>query len=353
MSPQRWRRARQRVAVSLLALGSLAGLALSASEHRLARPGSRHQCRPGDPGATVLAWGAHQSFAGKVVVDGTNVYWSDPEAEALLTVPKTARTAAPLVLAGGQVEPRGLALHGGALYWTVGAGEIRRVGLAPRWLGGTVEVVLRGEHRPATIAVDDSGMYWLTPTAVRALPRGHARPRTLAPAEDPRNLVLDAAAVYWRDDRCVRRVPKSGAARDEVLVSSQAAHIAGLAVDAEHLYWSEDRGAGGALLRAPKSGGRPVTIDEGPHIKLIRVDPRGPSWRSSRAHAWISQPGGSAMTADGCWIADFALDGRALFVLTAPGTVLRVPRPRHRAGGRRSGAPGSGRARQRRSSKWA
>lgn len=120
-----------------------------------------------------------------------------------------------------------------------------------------------------TLAIDDTGVYWAAETTNQARKLVRCKdcsvPTVLAPAENelrPGAIALDATTVYFGSGDMIRRVEKTGADLKTLAVSQSARTMA---VDADHIYWINDLGAGGAkdVVRLPKAGGTPSVLATG------------------------------------------------------------------------------------------
>lgn len=170
------------------------------------------------------------------------------------------------VLAKDLHGPNALALGPSDVYWTTALG-VMRVSKA----GGTASVIVPGSEGAAAsaIAVDDNYVYWsgtydhALMRAALAAPTAEVFADTHSPtSSDISAIVLDQAAVYWTDwqNGKILTMPKSGG---EPRVLADARRPSALAVDATHVYWTEDVEGQGAVVSMPLAGGAPLTLASG------------------------------------------------------------------------------------------
>jgi hypothetical protein len=107
---------------------------------------------------TVLA--SNQTNFGEIVLDATNVYWSQNEPVGIgrvQAVPKSG--GAPTQLAYYECTIGSMVVHGAYLYWACSVGDIMRTPVA----GGASTALAVGQNAiDGDIAVGDAGVYWMT-----------------------------------------------------------------------------------------------------------------------------------------------------------------------------------------------
>jgi hypothetical protein len=184
-----------------------------------------------------------------VAILGTTAYWSDDFGmfRCDLGACDTPSKLSPIEHHGGV-----LALDASRVYW---ADETPPTGFAlvacP--LGGcaTNEVTIAHDTAVTSIAVDATNLYWTvgpgTDSAsakvkMCALSGCNDHPVLLAPQQtsQPRGLVSDGQYVYWADgrDQILRCSTADQCAAGPTVLASGQADPQRLALDAEHIYWT-------------------------------------------------------------------------------------------------------------------
>lgn len=154
----------------------------------------------GAPAPIVLASG--QQDPRGLALDQTHVYWTDVSGDAVRRVSKEGGTIEEL--ATKQSSPRDVFVHGDYVYWTNSAsGTVLEDGSVHRVLktGGTVEPVAAGLNAPWAIFVDDTHVYWTSYTeqgAVMRAPKAGGDPLVLAQGfANPRDIDGFGDSIYW------------------------------------------------------------------------------------------------------------------------------------------------------------
>lgn len=251
-----------------------------------------------------------------IAVDSTTVYWTDWLGGTVLSVPKIGGTATTLAtashpidiaidsttlyftddsgqaavpLSGGGVtrlSPNrgfGIALNASSIFFTENA--LGAVATLPKDAdGGAATTLITGEPGPGFIRADSQNIYWSdgdgTTGSVRQARLDGSNPQQLA-AGDPSNspLAVDSSAVYWvePDLGFVLSVPIGGGTI--TTIAQQQTTPAGIAIDAQFVYWTLTV-TNGAVVRAPKTGGSvPETLASGQNDPLpIAVDATWVYW---------------------------------------------------------------------------
>jgi hypothetical protein len=148
-----------------------------------------------------------------------------------------------VTLASAQAWPDAIAIDAERAYW-VGTDS---VSATSRCAGGTVKQLATGQRVPTDLAVDATSVYWVTydagsqaGTVMKLDKSAGATPEALATAEHgPMALALRGDYVYYLTLDALKRVHKDLASPAEVLTSATCSH-GGLAIDATHVYWTED-----------------------------------------------------------------------------------------------------------------
>jgi len=237
--------------------------------------------------STILA----AATPSQIALDSSAIYWTDG-AGAVRKMPKTG--GSPVTIATDTNSPSGVKTDGVNVYWSEfsSPGKIWRVSVN----GGT-PVLLGTQVNNRGVAIDptSSNVYWGENVFVNA-GRIDSAPANGGP---PTNLVTglnnvwdvaaDGTSVFWIEDRTggvVRQVTISGGS-PATLASNLAAPVA-LAIDSSNVYWIErsDGGAGtGTLSTLPKVPTALVTIGTSPSGLSFQVD--GVSYSSQQTFVWL------------------------------------------------------------------
>jgi hypothetical protein len=183
-----------------------------------------------------------------VAVDATHAYWyaGVGGTTGIWRAPRAGGTPE-LFAADEDGQVYAIALDDDHAYWAHSDGFIRRRAKSG---AGATEDLATAQHRPGTLALDATHVYWTVygfPGAVRRRAKaGGAVTDVAAEQWGADGLALDATHVYWTADYDVRRRPKAGGAI-EVLGTTTGSPPGNLAVDADHVYWTT--GLHGAVQR--------------------------------------------------------------------------------------------------------
>ncbi len=233
-----------------------------------------------------------------LAVDHADVYWTDPETDELMKVPKRGGEAVRVASRHGWADH--ILLDDEYVYFTADervkrmpkdGGEAETVARCPNppsaiavdddyvyvadRLTGTViaapcdgsevETVAVGQLGVGALALDDDAVYWTTSEgALRRAPKDGGPLETLAETAGPAGaLVVDQTCVYWLrgsfSSAAILGVDKEDGAAG--VVASGIRNTGFLAQDADHLYWANPWA--GAIMRVPKVGGAPAAVVEG------------------------------------------------------------------------------------------
>jgi hypothetical protein len=144
-------------------------------------------------------------------------------------------TGGPRNIVAEGVAPHSIALDAVRLYWSdPGANTIMSVPLA-----GGMPAQLATSNSPDAIAVDDTNVYWTGQDGVQSVPKQGGSVTQLACAlTDPAFLAVDGSNVYWTDLKAgtASKVAKTGGT--PVVIASGQAEPFAIAVDATSVYWT-------------------------------------------------------------------------------------------------------------------
>lgn len=162
--------------------------------------------------------------------------------------------------------------------------------------------------------------------------QGHCE-TTLASGQSPASLAVDAIHVYWTNNdggtsNSVRKVAVGGGAI--VTLASGQAHPNHIALDANNVYWTD--GGAGTVMKVLLGGGAPTTLASGQTIPTgIAVDATNVYWaNNSDPSAVMKMPlGGGAITGyasgqqSSIW--NIAVDATSVYMVGHGSIVTKVP----------------------------
>ena len=227
----------------------------------------------GGPGGTPIVLASGDVGAWSIAVDGTSVYWTNPDRHTVMKVPVaggTAASIAPASAASAGLSPWDVATDLGGVYWSY-YNAPGAVMVAPR-AGGMPVTVAAQQTGPRSIAVGGGKVYWINlwilgadSGAVLASPTGGGGATTLASAQDdPNDIAIDGTNIYWTNlGGTVLRMPVGGG--PPVMLASGQNGPQHIVVDATNVYWTnigtiENTGT---VMTAPIAGGEPSALATG------------------------------------------------------------------------------------------
>lgn len=215
---------------------------------------------------SLVATGTAVFYPGRVITDGTNVYWSTED--TLYACPVGGCTS-PILIADGQNNVRGLAVANGLLYW--GSGDaIESCSISG--CGDSPTTLATGQFIAMSVATDGTNLYWTSSNAaVRKCSLASCTPTTLysAPFDTALSLALDATSAWiWHVSTNyteIRRVALDGSGSVNFAYGSG---YGPLAVDATDLYAV---GAANQAVERFAFGGGVATLGTG-NIRDMTID---------------------------------------------------------------------------------
>jgi sugar lactone lactonase YvrE len=222
-------------------------------------------CVDSGTGFCMLVLANNQGNAASTQIDSANVYWVQEATGAVMKVPINGGTPQTIAVGGGGVSF--ITIDGASVYFANQYnGEVMKAPLDGDG-GQTVTLSSVGTGAsPAGVAVDAVNLYWtnLNGGTIDAVPIGGGSTTTLASGITfPLLLTLDSQNVYVTcGDGTILSIPKAGGdgGIGNVIVSGQGGDgISGIAVDSQHVYWSNNAVDGGIFM-APLGGGSPTQL---------------------------------------------------------------------------------------------
>ncbi len=263
-------------------------------------------CVDSGTGYCMLVLANSQGNAASTQIDPASVYWVQEASGAVMKVPINGGTPQTIAVGGGGVNY--IAIDGTSVYFANQYnGQVMKAPLDGDG-GQTVTLAtVNSGAGAAGVAVDGVNLYWtnLNYGTVEAVPIGGGSATTLASGLTfPILITLDAQNVYVPcGDGTIHAIPKAGGdgGAGDIIVSGQGADsISGIAVDAQHVYWSNNAADGG-IFEAPLGGGSPMQlVGSQSQAGALAVDSANVYWVTSQNPGGIVAmapiTGGAAVT---------------------------------------------------------
>ncbi len=228
-----------------------------------ANPGAVYSVPKGGGQPTQIITG--QASPRGIAVDGTSVYFTLLTGGRVLKCPLAGCNNNPTLIASNQQNPFGLTVDGTNVYWTNrGNGTVMKCAIAG--CNNQPTMVAGNQAMPTEIAVDGNNVYWANAGdgTVWKAPVGGGNPTMVTATNMPgaHGIASDGNFVYFTQGMqgLVERVPVGGG--NATAIAMGQAHPWGLALDGMGtVVWSNSQAAnmGGAVLKAPAAGGPAVT----------------------------------------------------------------------------------------------
>jgi sugar lactone lactonase YvrE len=227
----------------------------------------------------TLAQSTLSNYPSRLVVDASNVYWTEEFLGTVMKVPTGGGTST--VLASQQAYPNGIAQDANNVYWVNAGGTVMKVSKN----GGAPTTLVSGAYNPIYLAVDDTSVYFtsLSTSSVYKVSKNGGPLTTLAANQSsaPNGIALYAANVYWVNDYyngatgAVWKISKLGGT-PTMLAPDGGQEIA---VDATSVYWANI--TVGTIKKVPLAGGGAITLVSGQGPQGLAVDATGVYWTNN------------------------------------------------------------------------
>ncbi len=207
-----------------------------------------------------------------ITVDATTVYWSDPGAKSVSSIPIAGGTAT--TLATNLTSPVHLQHDATSLYWGLTSDVVATIPL-----GGGTPVTLQTSNGTilTALAVDATHVFHTEDYTVAAdcsvvvVPKAGGTRVTLASGgawNHPTGLAVNGGTVFWgvTTPGSILSVPVADGATT-TLVSGVAPGA--LTADASNVYWVD---ATGAIMKVAQTGGAATTLATIPNAFAIAID---------------------------------------------------------------------------------
>lgn len=194
---------------------------------------------------------------------GAHVYWAEGAAGTIGRANLDGTGANDSFITGVQ-SPCGLAIDGSYAYWAVSSkeGEPGHVGRASLGTHVAENSFIETNPRPCGVAVDSAHVYY-DDYEIGAIGRANLdgsqpNPKFIQEGQNPQWPAVDGAHVYWTnktflkptEKRTIGRANLDGStpAWEFITLNQKVTNPAGLAVDANYIYWGEEHGIGRVRL---------------------------------------------------------------------------------------------------------
>jgi hypothetical protein len=329
-------------------------------------------------GRCVVKLASGQDRPTAIAVDATHVYWAnvgtlaDAGGGIISGTGSIVKTpvggGVPVTLASGQALPTGIVVDATNVYWTnegdsdpssAPVGTVMSVPLG----GGAAITLASGQSMPQSIAVDATSVYWTNESSMLEgmggvlvsgyavkVPLGGGAVTTLASSSGPSaGIAVDATNVYWAAGGNVMSVPLNGGTSNTVTSDpSELGTVVAVGVDATNVYFTTQDGAlknqYGSVMSAPLGGGKatpltkagsipgglaalplPITPGETSSSVYWTGGPPALDWGAEDVSR-VSVDGDTPMTlaAGSDWTVGIAVDETSVFWTATSGDVMKL-----------------------------
>ena len=286
--------------------------------------------------AKVLA--DKEDHPSKVISDGAAVYFVTGGTVASMNegtnnikrISLSDGSATILVKGGKQVPEAALAVDEKFLYWSDG-GNIFRIPKA----GGVSEKIIPNAPPPSEIVLDDANIYWLIwtgegspPQPIMFAPKNGGEARKLTPPQSPTTgLCLEGDFVYWMTGDGIKRIPRAGGDVTDFYRNPSKQPSLEIAQDVECFYFCQMNAQGhSALMKLNKKSGELTQITPSiSHTQEFVIDDRNVYYFDPVPHSGsfgpdallkVPKTGGAPVTLDqgeGGWLKYLAIDSKQIY----------------------------------------
>lgn len=207
-----------------------------------------------------------------LAVDATHIYFSDSRAGTISRIPISGGPVE--VLASAQNNPGAVVVDATNVYWSnqaAGSGAVMKVPLA----GGTPTTLALDGDIPGDVTIDAANVYWSTPYSADGSLSGSIEKVAIAggsavaitsPTNGAVPLIIDGNNVYWPTSGNIMKTPLAGGDGVALLSSGydpgSIGSIGGIGLAGGYIYFVNYAPATAfcSILRVSTAGGSPTTI---------------------------------------------------------------------------------------------
>jgi hypothetical protein len=215
------------------------------------------------PGCSNAAAFVTGQAATHIVVDATNVYWTDYVYGAVRQCAIGGCNNNPTTLASNQNQPWGIAVDAANVYWADVNTNINDGGIASEVMscpiggcGGNPTVLVSGLAPTFNLATDGNDVYFATVGAIyKCAVGGCGGTPTPVVAAGAITIAIDGPEMYWTNAPTsdVRKCPLTDCCGGlSVLAANQPSTVYGLAVSGASVCWSTYSSSGTIVVATPK-----------------------------------------------------------------------------------------------------